>query len=377
MRIVQIVPEIGQGTGVGEVAGSLERVWAAQGLQVERFTLAEAGGAWIPQGSGLAGRLLLLARVVWFSTVGSVRARRYLRDRPDAVSICHNDALAGDVYVNHGLVQVAMRQRGHSLARMVRNPLHLFVTARDALRYRGRVHRGIVSLSAVEDAELRTVFGRVAAPTSVIGNGVDLDRFHPAGPAERAAARDRFGLAADDRVVAFIGNEHGRKGLPVLLEALADLDDVRLLVVGGDEAMVRAAQETAAGHGVADRCTFTGALPDAEAALHAADVFCLPSAYESFGLVYVEALACGVPVVATPVGCVPDVVDDRHGRVVAPTAEDVAAGVAHALALDPADARGSARQAALRYSWDRVAAQYLALFARLRPDAADRTGSSR
>ena len=68
---------------------------------------------------------------MWFSTVGTHRARAYLRRHPDELSICHNDALAGDVYVNHGIVQAAMRARGHYWLRMVRNPLHLFTTARD------------------------------------------------------------------------------------------------------------------------------------------------------------------------------------------------------------------------------------------------------
>src|SRR5512133_3338950 len=111
--IVQICPEIGPGSGVAGVAYNLEREWQRLGVQTERFTLTEARGGWLPQpGPGIRGRLVLLARVVWFSTVGTLLARRYLRSRPGALSICHNDALAGDVYVNHGVVQAAMRARG-------------------------------------------------------------------------------------------------------------------------------------------------------------------------------------------------------------------------------------------------------------------------
>ena len=112
--IVQVAPEIGPGTGVGAVAFHLEREWTRQGHRVLRYTLRDSGAAFIPGArGGVSGRLALLARVVWFSTLGTARARRFLQGHPGAVSICHNDALLGDVYVNHGLVQAAMRSRGH------------------------------------------------------------------------------------------------------------------------------------------------------------------------------------------------------------------------------------------------------------------------
>ena len=71
--IVQITPEIGAGTGVGGVAAQLEVAWRAQGVEVRRFTMREAGGSWIPEpAGGLTGKLALMTRVVWFSSVGTV-----------------------------------------------------------------------------------------------------------------------------------------------------------------------------------------------------------------------------------------------------------------------------------------------------------------
>ena len=75
--------------------------------------------------------LALFRRMVWFTTVGTVRARRFLAERPDAVSICHNNAMVGDIYVNHGVVGAAMRARGNGVWRMVRNPTHIFTFLRD------------------------------------------------------------------------------------------------------------------------------------------------------------------------------------------------------------------------------------------------------
>jgi UDP-glucose:(heptosyl)LPS alpha-1,3-glucosyltransferase len=361
--VVQITPEIGPGTGVGAVAFHLEQEWRRTGVDVRRFTLAEAGGSWLPAaGGGVRGKLALLARVVWFSTLGTRRARQYLRDHPEQLSVCHNDALAGDVYVNHGIVQVAMRARGHYRLRMLRNPLHLFTATRDRLRYsRPGTHRLVVNLVTAEERLLRETYPRLALPTVVIGNGVDVERFRPPLPAERTQARERLGLAEGDRLVLFIGNEFGRKGLPALVEAVGALPpEVHLVVVGGTADLIaaEAARPSATALGV--RLRFAGAHPDPRPWLHAADVLAVPSAYESYGLVVLEALACGVPVVATPTGCVPDVVTDGlNGAVVDGTPAGLAAGLRRALALDPAVSRPAARACAEAHSWAAVARRYL------------------
>lgn len=368
MIIVQIAPEIGPGTGVGAVAHALEREWRALGHDVRRFTLDEAGGRRLPRpGRGARGKLALAARVVWFSTVGTARARRLLRGLPDARSVCHNDVLAGDLYVNHGNLHAAMRSRGHYLGRMLRNPMHLFVWARDRHRYRSTVHRLVVNLSERERTSLLATY-RVAPPTTTIGNGVDLDRFRPATGDERRAARLALGIDEDARVVTFVGHEYGRKGLDVLLEALGRTRAPHvLLVAGGDAGMVTAARTLATELGVADRVVFQGTVADARPALAAADVLCLPSSYEAHALVVLEALACGLPVVATPVGAAPELVDGANGVLVERDAAAVAAGLDAVAALDPAAAGAHARATAERFSWREVALRYLEAMAQARP----------
>ncbi|MEW1954968.1 glycosyltransferase family 4 protein [Terrabacter sp. NPDC080008] len=361
--VVQITPEIGPGTGVGAVAHHLELEWRRLGVDVRRLTLAEAGGAWLPQRrGGVRGRLALVARVVWFSTVGTVRARRHLRGHPDQLSVCHNDALAGDVYVNHGLVEVAMRARGYHRLRLLRNPLHLFTTVRDRIRYsRSGTHRLVINLVGEEDRLLRETHPRLAIPTVVIGNGVDVERFRPPTAAERDEARRRLRLGPADQVVLFIGNEFGRKGLPLLVEAVAAMDpQVHLVVVGGTGDVVAAEAGQRAARALGDRLYFVGAHADPRPWLHAADALAMPSAYESYGLVVLEALACGLPVVATSTGCVPDVVTDGvTGAVVERTVPALAAGLTRALALDPVATRRAARETAEQHSWAVVARRYL------------------
>src|SRR5690606_29494482 len=113
------------------------------------FGPVEAGCAFLATpGQDLRGRLRHAAFVVCFSTVGTVRARKAVRNLPPGgVSICHNDALAGNVYVNHGVLTSAMRARGSFVWLMVRNPLHILTAVRDHYRYRFGTHDAVVSLS--------------------------------------------------------------------------------------------------------------------------------------------------------------------------------------------------------------------------------------
>lgn len=365
MRILQIAPVIGPGTGVGAVAHHLEQEWRAAGHQVGRFTMDDARGSWLPEpGPGMRGKLALMARVVWFSTVGSLLARRELRRHPDVVALCHNDVLAGDVYVNHGILQAAMRSRGSYGLRMLRNPMHLFVAARDTLRYRSTIHQTVVNLVDEEDSALRATYPRLRPRTVTIGNGVDVGRYRPPTTSERTAARRRLGLTDDDVALLFVGHEFERKGLPAVMHALALLPArFRLIVVGGTPDMVQDAGRAADRLGLSDRVILLGQVPDPREAFHASDVFTFPSAYESYGLVVLEALACGVPVVATPVGCVPEVLHDGiDGYMTSADPGALARAVRDLAGLDRSALATAARAVAEEHSWHEVSQSYLRLF---------------
>ncbi|WP_448006662.1 glycosyltransferase family 4 protein [Agromyces bauzanensis] len=362
-HIVQIAPAISPGSGVAGVAHALEREFIASGCTVERFTTAEAGHRRRREPRSAFGiRVSHVRDVVWFSTVGTRRARRYLAERPDAVSICHNDAMVGDIYVNHGLLEAAMRARGHYAWRMLRNPLHIFTAIRDRIRYGGRTHRAIVALTHTEAELLRSTYGRVHAPIHVIPNGVDLDRFRPASEEERRRARATQGFGDDALVALFIGHEFERKGLALAMAALRHAPTATLLVVGGTPDMIRRASAEATNLGVAGRVRFVGSHADPIPFIHAADVFVLPSAYESYGLVVMEALASGLPVVSTPVGVAPDVVvDGVNGYLV--SADEAAIGTRLAqLAAEDLDAfRRHARESVADHTWRQAADRYLEL----------------
>jgi glycosyltransferase involved in cell wall biosynthesis len=385
MRIVQIVPFLGTGTGVAGVATHLDRAFRSLGVDVESFTYATAQNAGRGRGSARKSRtrpadphsrrdrlrdaLGRAHRLLWFSTVGSVRARRFLSDRPDAVSICHNNAMVGDVYVNHGIVLAMVRSRSHALGRALRNPTLAFVHLRDRIRYRGRFHRAVVCLTDGEAERLRATYGRVQAPITVIPNGVDLEEFRPPTEQERQAARELFRLPDEARVALFIGLDFERKGLFPTIEALRRAPSVLLLVVGGAQKDVDTARAHAERHGVSERVMLLGQQHGLARYFAVADMFVMPSAYESSGLVFLESLASGLPVIATPVGIVPEVVrDGENGLIVGRDPVEIGDGLERLAGADLTAWSARARSSVLDYSWTSVARRYLALAEQIAAD---------
>jgi len=167
----------------------------------------------------------------------------------------------------------------------------------------------IVAANVVERAELLRDYAAHASRIATIPCGVDTDLFTPG---DRAEARRRLGL--DDRpVLLWVGRIAPIKGLDTLLDTVARLreggQDMRLLVVGGDADEPTSGHETSlrqriARLGLVDSVRFVGPQPQSVLPLYyaAAELTVLPSYYESFGMVALEAMACGSPVIASRVG---------------------------------------------------------------------------
>ncbi len=367
-RIVQIVPYMGPGTGVAGVAFHLDQQLRALGAEVERFTFMDAqrrrGTRRWPRGRIFA-RIRGGRDMIWFSTIGTRRAREFLADRPDAITITHNNVLIGDVYVNHGLLLASMRARGRSFWGIYRNPVHVFIYLRDRIRYRGRTHRAVVCLSEADAADLRVTYGPVRPKIEVIPNGVDLDLFRPPTPDERTAARAELKLGTEERVAVFVGHEFSRKGLSFAIEGLPHAPSVLLLVIGGNDDIIAEAHAEAKELGVGDRVLFLGPRRPPVPFLHASDFFVLPSAYEANALVVLEALAAGLPAIVTPVGFAPEVVvDGVNGFLVERDSRAVGERMEQLANLDDTELAAwsrRARESVERYGWRGIAQRYLDL----------------
>jgi D-inositol-3-phosphate glycosyltransferase len=229
----------------------------------------------------------------------------------------------------------------------------------------------VVAATEIDRQQILRHYGPLA-PISVIPGGVDLSVFRPLG---RSEPRTSLGWPDDERVLLFVGRIQRLKGLEILLRAFALLADVngRVVIVGGQKGThesreIARLQHLAVRLGISERCTFVGAVPHSELPLYysAADVTVMPSSYESFGLVAVESLACGTPVVATRVGGLTSIVRDGETGLLVPwrDAQLFADSLRRLLADDTLRARMAthARESVLEYGWERIADEHLALY---------------
>lgn len=210
----------------------------------------------------------------------------------------------------------------------------------------------------------------------VIPNGVDTGVFRP-DPAAPARLRALAGAGEGARLVGVVARLHPVKGHDLFLRAAAallggppDLPDVRFLVVGaGEPAYRRELEALAARLGLGPRVAFLGERADVPALLAGLDVAVVPSRFEGFSLSVLEAMACGVPVVATAVGAVPEIVVDGANGLLVPGGDAVKlAGAVGALLRDRALAGRLARaglETAGRYTVEAFARRTEALYREL------------
>ena len=242
-------------------------------------------------------------------------------------------------------VPVSVKARGADIHLWGRAPATRTQVARAAMRADG--------LLAVSDAMADDVaaLGVSRHRIRVHHTGVDQSRFQPI---DREAAKQALGVTGP--LVVSLGALIPRKGHGVVIDAVARLPGVTLMIVG--EGAERAALTARAGRaGVADRVRLIGAVPHADLPplLGAADVMALASASEGLANAWVEALACGTPVVITPAGGAEDVVTSRvAGRIAQADPDEFAAAIRDVLeqGADPWAVRAAVRD----FTWPANAA---------------------
>ncbi|HEV7655012.1 MAG TPA: glycosyltransferase [Mycobacteriales bacterium] len=224
----------------------------------------------------------------------------------------------------------------------------------------------IIALSSDEVGELLAM-GATRDRIAVVPSGVDVEQFRPDGPVAERGERPR---------VLCVGRLVPRKGFDTVIRALAAVPEAELIIAGGPVAdrmttdpeaarLMRLAER----FGVADRVRLAGAVSRADmpVLMRSADVVVCTPWYEPFGIVPLEAMACGVPVIAGATGGFLDtVVDGATGTLVPSRRPDRLAAAMRQLLAEPfwREAYGTAGvdRARSRYSWDRIAAGTLAVY---------------
>ena len=186
-------------------------------------------------------------------------------------------------------------------------------------------------------------------------HGVDLGRFHPAAPGKRDVLRTRLGWPTARPIVLFVGRLSIEKGVLDLVEAwrLVESRDALLVLVGPDMPAHpwdagQKARALVAQHGLAHRVRFEGPATDTAPLYRTADLFVQPSHFEAFGLSAIEAMASGVPVVASNVGGLRDFLVDNENALLHEPRSPASIAAALTRALSDSSLRARLAEAALK-----------------------------
>ncbi len=245
------------------------------------------------------------------------------------------------------------------------NPHHRYVLRAERAMYASTKLKAVICISEMVKENVMRHFGVAAGKLHVIYGDIDSDRFHPGLRDEyRTDTRQSLNIPAAAPVVIFVGSGFERKGAASFLATVAKVNGVHGIVVGHDKQLARY-RTLAARLGIAERVHFTGGIKDVRPYYAASDIFLMPTLYEPFGLVFGEAMACGLPAITSPEAGAADWIRHReNGFVVDPL--DIA-GLANAVERAIADPSmgARARQAVLPYTRADTAARYAALYRQL------------
>lgn len=300
----------------------------------------------------------------WYFTRKVHSFYKYKNRNPHTVTISHRDSYGADIAVGHSCHREAVeikKREGRRLWWL--NPIHPFYLKEEKRIFR-KPWPALAAISRAIAGEYKKHYKIPGEKVFTIANGVDLERFHPGSRSEnRENLVKEFSLPENAFVLLFVGNEFKRKGLDFILDAMAGGGkELYLFVLGGADktAYVKKAEEL----GIASRVIFTGRRSDAPLFFASADLFILPANYEPFGLVGVEALSSGTPILAPRLGGFLDYLKDgENGFFIEREALDILKKVQRIqkdLELWKSLSH-NARETALEFSWEQIGLEYAAL----------------
>ena len=313
-----------------------------------------------------APRLGRALRLLWFARAAGATARREGADLVLSFARIVDADILRSGGGAHSSYLLAARQWQSTPARfaMRLSPYHrvqMFVERRGFSS--PRLKRAIAVSNLVRN-DLMQTFALAPAQAVTLYNGVDSKHFVPArDAAERLAIRCDSSVIDSQPVVMFVGNGFARKGLRFLLEGWPEIGgDARLIVIGTDQAAA-SYERLALRRGVNERVSFLGRRADVARLLRGADAFALPSLFEPFGNVAMEAMASGVPVLTSAQSGVAEVVPASMREYIVHDPTDRADLTSRLCALIAAAPRlrNAARKGAEHFTWERHTRELLAI----------------
>jgi len=265
--------------------------------------------------------------------------------------------------VHRAWIEISAKRRSFSGRLKQRcNPFHAVALGLERHYFGGKRYRKLIALTEDVRADLMRIYGVPAEHIVVIPNGFSREEFNLARcRLLRPEMRRKYGFSDSDRVIAFVANEMERKGFIPLLQAVALLGDPTVRVLAAGRLDPRACATEIARLGLTRRVTFTGPTNDVAASCYsAADLFALPTSYEAWGLVIVEAMACGLPALTSRLaGAAIAIEEGSTGRLLDdPRDIEEIAKELQPLLNGEHSSRETIEKSVGQYAWDRILLDY-------------------
>jgi glycosyltransferase involved in cell wall biosynthesis len=373
LSVVGVDPELGFGGGETQVLG-LTLALAAGGHRAE-LICDRAGRLW-EQATAARIRCHPLPIRNAIDLAAGIRLRALLkRERFDVVHFHTSRA--------HSMAPFA---RGFARALVVTRRMDSRPNRWFAPYLYNRAVDGVVAISSGV-ADSLAAAGVERERVTVIHSGVDCERFRPPTSEERAGARSALGISAGEFLISAVGALEARKGHRYLIEAIGKLAaggnpvKVKCLIAGQGSIYEILRREIALVRS-ADRIKLIGKIDDPRELLWASDVFAMPSLKEGLGVAALEAMASGLPIVASDVGGLREVIEHDRTGIIVPPENPAAIGSAIGRLMESAELRaqmGAAARARVveNYSMEKMSARTLALYRTTLKKNADRKGATR
>ena len=257
-------------------------------------------------------------------------------------------------------VQNAVKQFGVRI-----NPHHRYVLDAERQMYHSRKLRAVICISQMVKQDVLRHYDIAPEKLHVIYGSIDTEAFHPRLRDEhRLVLRKQLNISPNAPVAIFVGSGFERKGVAAFLTSVAKVKGLNAIVVGRDKRLAHY-RAFADSLGLTDRVHFTGGIGDVRPYYAASDLFVMPTLYEPFGLVFAEAMACGLPVVASTQSGAADWIEHGVDSFVVDALDSAAITRSIEAALADPSMGMRARAKVLPYTQAATSARYAALYRQL------------